>query len=189
MDSVLVVSSTDKGKEGIVKLLNDYGNFKYTFSKSGSEARRILIENMYDFVFVNSPLSDEFGHELAISVAENSTSGIIIIVKAELADNVSGKIEDYGIVVLSKPIMKYVFYDTVKILYTVRKRILNYKTQNIKLQKKIEEMRIIDRAKFSLMQYLNMTEEQSHHYIEKQAMDMRISKIIAAKEIIKMYEV
>ncbi len=62
------------------------------------------------------------------------------------------------------------------------------KKENIKLQNKIEEMRIVNRAKFSLMQYLGFDEAQAHRYIEKQAMDKRVTKYQIAMQIIKTYE-
>ena len=57
-----------------------------------------------------------------------------------------------------------------------------------KLQTKIEESRLINRAKCILIQYLKLTEPQAHRYIEKQAMDQRISKLEVAKNILKTYE-
>jgi len=68
------------------------------------------------------------------------------------------------------------------------KRITGLKNENIKLQKKIEDIRLIDRAKCVLIQYLNMTEPQAHRYIEKQAMDMRITRAEVAQGILKTYE-
>jgi AmiR/NasT family two-component response regulator len=51
-----------------------------------------------------------------------------------------------------------------------------------------EEMEIINRAKTTLMEYLGFTEPQAHRYIEKHAMDMRVTKIEIAKNILKIYE-
>ena len=59
--------------------------------------------------------------------------------------------------------------------------------ENEKLAGKIDEFRIIDRAKWVLIDYLKMSEEQAHRYIEKQAMDLRIPRIEAAKNILKTY--
>ena len=36
-------------------------------------------------------------------------------------------------------------------------------------------------------EYLRMSEQQAHRYIEKQAMDMRASKKSIAERILKMY--
>lgn len=51
-----------------------------------------------------------------------------------------------------------------------------------------EEEEIITRAKNTLMEYLGFTEPQAHRYIEKHAMDMRVTKIEIARNILKIYE-
>ena len=56
--------------------------------------------------------------------------------------------------------------------------------ENVKLQSKIEEIRLVDRAKCALIQYLSMTEEQAHHFIEKQAMDRCVTRRTVAEEIL-----
>ena len=38
------------------------------------------------------------------------------------------------------------------------------------------------------MEYLGFTEPQAHRYIEKHAMDMRVTKIEIAMNILKIYE-
>ena len=52
----------------------------------------------------------------------------------------------------------------------------------------VEDMKIINRAKFLLISCLNMTEVQAHRYLEKQAMDQRESKLEVAKQVIRTYE-
>lgn len=58
----------------------------------------------------------------------------------------------------------------------------------LKLKQKEQERHLVTRAKGVLMQYLNMTEEQAHRYIEKQAMDMRSTKKSIALSILSTYE-
>ena len=53
---------------------------------------------------------------------------------------------------------------------------------------KIEDIRIVDRAKCLLISYLGMSEPQAHKYIEQQAMDKRITKRECADRIIKTYD-
>ena len=60
--------------------------------------------------------------------------------------------------------------------------------ENKKLKKTISDIKLIDRAKITLVEYLNMSEDESHKYIEKQAMDLRITKVEVAKSILKIYE-
>jgi response regulator NasT len=66
---------------------------------------------------------------------------------------------------------------------------MDIKKENEGLHRKIEELRIVNRAKYILMQYLSFTEEQAHRYIEKQAMDLRQTKIKIAENILKTYDI
>lgn len=60
--------------------------------------------------------------------------------------------------------------------------------ENEKLSHKIVETRLVDRAKCVLIQQLKLTEEQAHKYIEKQAMDLRMSREKVARVILQTYE-
>ena len=57
----------------------------------------------------------------------------------------------------------------------------------VPLEDKMEEMRLVNRAKWLLISELKMTEGDAHHYIEKRAMDLCVSKKEVAKDIIKIY--
>ena len=78
--------------------------------------------------------------------------------------------------------------DSFKIPADNQKELDFLKFQNQKLQNKLEEIRLINRAKCVLIQYLNMTEQQAHRYIEKQSMDLRQSRVVTAESILKTYE-
>ena len=53
---------------------------------------------------------------------------------------------------------------------------------------KMLDIKIINRAKWALINSLNMSEDEAHRYIEKQAMDKCISKRNIADEILKTYK-
>lgn len=57
-----------------------------------------------------------------------------------------------------------------------------------KYKEKMEEMRIVRKAKLAIMKYKNCSEDEAYRYILKRSMDERISKLIAAKKIIKEVE-
>lgn len=199
MDSLLIVSSSDKSIGLLSQLINSWAVTKITSTKSSGEARRLINTIDYDLVLINTPLSDEFGDELSIAITEMSSSGVILIIQNELADEISAKVSDYGVLVVSKPISRQLFYQALKLALASKKRmsglILTSKekmsgliSENNLLQKKIEEIRLVTRAKCVLIQYLNMTEEQAHRYIEKQAMDMRTTRKDISQNILKNYE-
>ena len=57
----------------------------------------------------------------------------------------------------------------------------------MQIEEKMEEIRVVNRAKWILIRELKLDEPEAHRYIEKQAMDRCISKRIVAEEIIKTY--
>ena len=80
------------------------------------------------------------------------------------------------------------FSKAVRLTEAMRNRLGGVKKENVKLRKKIDDIRIINRAKCILMEYLSMTEPQAHKYLERQAMDLRITKIEVAKRLLSTYE-
>jgi two-component system, response regulator PdtaR len=87
-----------------------------------------------------------------------------------------------------KPMDKQLFWSALKLANASYSKMTLLKNENNRLLQKIEDVRVIDRAKCILIQYLKMTEVEAHKYIEKQAMDMRITKKTVAQHILKTYE-
>lgn len=188
LDSVLIVSSTDKGRDSLVEFLKAHDCSEITTVKSGSEARSLLNQKDFELIVINAPLTDESGEDLALMAAEVSLAGVLLITKSEIADEVSAKVENYGVFVLPKPLNRMLFFQTLKLMAAARSRLLGLKDENVQLQKKIETIRLVDRAKCVLIQHLNFTEPQAHRYIEKQAMDRRITKREVAEGILNTYD-
>ena len=185
--SVLVVSGKKNAYATIKKLLEPTRfNIKAT-TTNGSEARRILLENNYDIIMINCPLSDEQGRDFAYHAAETTGSGVILMVQNEQFDEVSLEAEDFGVMVISKPFSKATFHQALVLLAAAKQRLLILEKENFKLNQKIEEIRIIDRAKYILMEKEKMTEQQSHKYLEKMSMNQRVTKKEMAKSIVRMY--
>lgn len=188
LKSVLIVSSSEKTGELLEEMLtlNSYSDI--TTAKSGIEARRLLIDRQFDLCIVSTPLQDEFGTEFAINIAQKSAMQVMLLVKSQLADEVSAKVEDYGIFVLSKPISRQLFWSALKLASAAQNRLMGLQSENRQLQKKIEDIRCIDRAKCLLIENFKVTEAEAHRFIEKQAMDMRITKREVAAAILNKFE-
>jgi response regulator NasT len=185
----LIVSSNDKAAAAIIGLIRDaFPHCAQSIIGTGNETRRAISENSYDAVIINCPLTDEYGNELAEHITCTTNASCIMIVKAENCEQIGDRMEDCGVMVVSKPIGRQIFYQALKLVNASRKRMLGLQNENIKLHKRLEEMRVINRAKFALMQYLGFTETQAHRYLEKQAMDMRCTKLEVALSVIKTYE-
>ena len=103
MDSALIISYSEKSIAYLTNLLEEASVSNITTVCNAGEARRILVEKDFDLCIINSPLPDEFGESLACNIAEKEISEVILIVKAELFDEISEKVEEYGVITIQKP--------------------------------------------------------------------------------------
>ena len=186
--SVLVVSSGQKARQLFAEILPQ-GRFQPPLSvPSAGEARRLLVDRSFDIIAVNTPLPDEFGVQLALEASENRSCGVLLFVKAEMQDAVSMKVEDAGILTLPKPVNRQMVFQSVKLLLAAQQKIRALEEQTYTLQMKMEEIRLVNRAKLLLMEHLRMSEAEAHRYIEKRAMDACVKRREIAAGIIKTYE-
>ncbi|MDD6278829.1 MAG: ANTAR domain-containing protein [Oscillospiraceae bacterium] len=188
MERALIVSNSVRNTDTMQRLLDINGFFKLTKASSGSHARRIISDSEFELVIIDSPLPDEFGHELAITISEVTAAGIILICRNDIAADMGERVSDSGICVISKPFAADAFLRLLKKIRDTRARMLGSKKENVSLLTKIEEMRLINRAKCTLMQYLKFTEPQAHRYIEKQAMNNRQTRKEVALKVLAAYE-
>lgn len=188
MDTALIVSGTEKGIAYFTEILNAACCTHIVALKSCGEARRLLLEREFSMVIINAPLPDETGESLSRHIASKGISQVILVVKSEYFDAVSAATEDDGVLVVAKPINKAVLWSALKLARSAGKMLTKVQAENSKLKQKIEDIRIIDRAKWVLISILNMNEQEAHRYIEKQAMDMRQTKRAVAEGILKTYE-
>ena len=185
MASVLIVSTAECISK-FSAMLSEVGFADVYQAHSGVEARQLILERGYALMIINAPLVDEFGYDLAIYAVENTTTSVLLLARRDVSEAVENKVEDYGVVVMSKPASGEGMFKTLKALYANHNRINSIIKSNRRLQDKIEELKIVDRAKCLLISKEGMSEEQAHKYIEQKAMDMRVSKKQIAEKIISI---
>lgn len=185
--SVLVVSGSEKIYEYILDLLPQSDFYPVSHATSCGEARRMLVSQTYDIMIVNTPLQDDFGIELALDYSD-SPMCIMLMVKEEIYSQVVYQVEDAGIVTVAKPSNKTTIYNTIKLLCAVSSKYKKLEQKNRSLEEKMKDIRVMNHAKWLIIDKMGITESEAHHYIEKHAMDRRISKREAAQEIIDDYE-
>lgn len=185
MENIIVVSGNKNIADSLELFFRESFNCNIRQIEKGENAREIINSDYnFDLAVINVPLPDESGLKLAEYIIENSSASCMLLVKAENADNAREIVDKYGIIVIDKPFSKNQLYHTVKIVDTASRRFYSLYEQTVKLEKKIEEIRAIDKAKFMLMQYMKFTEDEAHSYLEQYAMNKRKKKSIAASELI-----
>lgn len=149
-----------------------------------NEARRLCGERNYNIVIVD--FAEGEGTDFAIDISD-SLSTILLLTPTQFFEQISYKVEGYGILTITSPFDQFYFYNMIKVAIAVQYKVQVLSSQTTKLKVKMEEIRIVNRAKMLLMQNLNMTEADAHRYIEKEAMNRCIKKTAVAEQVISTY--
>jgi response regulator NasT len=188
VESVLIVSHTEKSIAFFNDLLTRDLYSEIIPVQSCDEAKRLLLERDFDLCVINSPLADEFGTEFALQTASKGICQVIFLVKNELYDEICSKLEDEGVFVLAKPVNRQLLWNALKMAGAAHGRLSRLARENRILVQKLEDLRFIDRAKCMLIEHYKLTESEAHRYIEKQAMDKRITRRQVADMVIRSVE-
>ena len=149
-----------------------------------NEARRRVSERVYNIILVD--YAEGSGADFAIDASE-SLSTILLLTPQQLFEEVSYRVEGYGIITMPNPFDQFYFYNMIKAAIAVQYKVQVLSSQTTKLKVKMEEIKLVNRAKMLLMQNMSMTEQEAHRFIEKDAMDRGMKRTAIADEIIKRY--
>lgn len=181
--SVLLVSKDSK-ISSLISTMLAAPLFELNLCSDFNEARRLAKERSFNIVIVDS--GDGGDTDLAVDISD-SLSTILLMAPAEHFDQISYSVEGYGILTITKPFDPFYFYNMIKIAIAVQYKVQVLSSQTVKLKIKMEEIRLVNRAKMLLMQNLSMTEQEAHRYLEKEAMDRGMKRTAIAEDVIRTY--
>lgn len=184
---VLVADAGDKFSSFLSELLPKSDYEIVTKVESAGQVRRIILEQSIDLVLLNAPLQEEFGTQLALDLADENM-GVMLLVPGDSFEQVITRVEDFGVLTLPKPVTKDGFYRAVKLLTALRAKLLQMERKQQALKEKMQDIRIVNQAKWLLIEKLNMSENDAHYFIEKKAMDLRLSRREVAQTVIENYQ-
>ena len=187
--SILLVSQFDKFNETVLGLLKSNQYSPITVLKSASEARRYLLERKVDILIVNTPLKDELGVNLCIDASYRHDVAVLIFASENIYQDVYEKTNEYGILTVSKPANINTFMQSLRLITSTKERLnitLN-KSPKVSLEDRMKEIRTINEAKLLLIKNKGYDENSAHKWLEKAAMDLRVTKLDLALNIIKIY--
>lgn len=185
--SVLVVSAAENFNCALSPLLPKANYYPVHAVSSISSAKRALAERSFDFILINAPLPDESGTRFAIDTCISKSSVVLLLVRNDIHAEVYDKVAVHGVFTLPKPTSKPTITTALNWMASARERLRKFEKKTRSIEEKMEEIRIVNRAKWFLISELKMGEPDAHRYIEKQAMDCCITKRDVAQEIIKTY--
>jgi len=186
--NVLVVCGKVEFANELVSLMLNNGYSAAEYAMSANEARRKMNTLELDLIIVNTPLPDDYGCDFVLDISEKTDAGIVVLVKHENLNDMQLRLEKVRALILPKPISRTTLVQSSRFALDSRKSIQALTNERNSLQKRAEERKTVEKAKWLLVEKLNMTEALAHRYIQKAAMDQRLSQIKVAEEIILHYE-
>ena len=182
LSGVLIISPRASG-EKIAGMLDTMLFEPVRIVTNAGEGRRLLSDDSFDIVIINAPLPDDAGYELALDAAENTSAGVMLTVPHEVWDEARYRVEDAGVMTLAKPLSSSFFESALALVTATRRRLAAAEKENERLRRRVDEIRTVDRAKLTLIER-GMTEPEAHRYIEKGAMDARLTRRDFAARVI-----
>ncbi|MDE6036020.1 MAG: ANTAR domain-containing protein [Ruminococcus sp.] len=185
MENVLVISSNKSASETLSGFIREAFGCEVRTVETAGQAREFFdSQASCGLALIYSPLTDDHGTTLAEYIIENTSANCILIVRAENVEKISGRMGRMGIITIGRPFNKNFLWQTINIIEISMNRSYQLYAETVRLERKIDEIRLIDKAKFMLMQYRHMTEEEAHIFLEQYAMNNRKKKTTSATEII-----
>ena len=186
--STLLVSSFEKFNQTLLPLLPQNTFTPLLTLQDSASARRKLLDDRFEIVIINTPLPDDFGTSLALDACSDSGAGVLLLVKAEHFPDVNARVGPHGVLTLAKPLSQVILTQSLQLLCGTRQRLRRMEQKTASLEEKMQEIRMVNHAKWLLIEQLKMTEQQAHRYIEKQAMDRCVTKRTVAESILATYK-
>ena len=185
--SVLVVSASERFNQALPDIFSPSVFSPVSFAAGISAAKRIIAQRDFDFVIINSPLPDDAGIRFAIDIVTSCHTIVLFLARTEQYADTFDKLAEQGVFLMPKPISKASFQLAAEWLISARERIRNTEKKTLSIEEKMNEIRLVNRAKWLLISEVKMTEPDAHRFIEKQSMDRCLPKRQIAEEIIKTY--
>ena len=156
--------------------------------QTAAELKKLLVPDIKTVgVFVDEDVNTvaELMNDGIIDVAQRHPQLMtILLVRQEAYEQVTYQCRNQQIFVIAMPFKRQVLSEAASFMLRLRTVLDDKDRELVRLRKNLSEIRIITSAKIHLMQTKQMTEEEAHYYLEKEAMDRSLSKREVAEEIL-----
>ncbi len=185
--SVLVVSSADNFHSAMAAMLPEVSFQPVVNAVSVAAAQRAVAEQSFDFVIINAPLKDDLGMRFAIDCSVSKNALVLFLISNEIHGDVYAKVAEHGVFTLPKPMNKQSMDNALRWLLTAKRKLTGFERKTNKIEDKMEEIRLVNKAKWLLISNEGLLEPEAHRYLEKEAMDRCTTKKQVAEEVIEKY--
>lgn len=183
-DKILLAMDPDAG----TNIRRTIGENRAFFMRCSTmaEVRQIIALQMPDMLIMKLPIKGG-SDEDAIALALQKQLLIILLVDERIYDRTVYRMRDAGVFVLPCPYDERMLYESYEFVMQAHWRIAAIEEENKNLKAKLLEQKLIARAKGELMNHEGMSEQESHTYLQKYAMDHSLTMGDASRQILSKY--
>ena len=188
IDKVLILFDETSRNEVIKKFVVSGLKHPHVISEGylNKDSIKEVRKGDFGLLIISCKITNQFSIEAARIAATHPTATIIYIAEEtdfSRSEELKTKEEllEIGANLLVKPVNKTAFKVALNAADMAHIRLCT-------LKQKIEDEKVITRAKLILMQVLCMTEEQAHKYIEKESMNNGVTRIETAYDVLRTYD-
>ena len=180
-------------KNGMTLAITEYGalsadmfeSFSKLFAvKNESELPALLASQPVDVLLVLYTKGHEAVLDYAVKAAEKTAVSVTVLFDGPVSRTVIDKCAASGLITAHISHIGIVLPAAV----AARRRLSAFESRTDSLQRKLDDTKLINRAKLILMTRLKMSEQEAHRYIEKTAMDTSQKRREVAESILRIYE-
>lgn len=183
--NVLVVSDVEAFNNNIKTFLPEYRFHNIDFATSINEGKLKYHERYFDMIIINAPLSDDPGIEFAIELSGSENTAVLFSVSNAYYPQVRDKLVGHGIICLQRPTSGKAILQAIDDLCSLREKLRGFEKKSVSVDMKMKEIRLVNKAKWLLIEKQHMTEAEAHRYIEQQSMKLSVSKSKLSEQLIE----
>lgn len=187
--NIIIFSEQGETLDNITLAAGEFGFEEISVSETleASEAKELFAEKNFDMVFINAPVGGLYGLEAA-AAACGYGCGVILAAPSKHCGEIAKKIGCMNAFILPRPINKVMLLQTFRFVMLTTLNEAELSDEKTRLEQKLQDVKLVDRAKCVLVEVLKMSEADAHRQIQKQSMDRHVPQVVIAQDILKTYE-
>lgn len=184
--NIIIFSEQGDTLDNITLAAGEFGFSDISVSEAEGGAE-LVSEKNFDMVFINAPLGNMYGLDIA-AAACGKGCGVILAAPSKRCGEIAKKLGGMNVFILPRPMSKAMLLQTFRFVLLTTRNEAELSDEKTRLEQKLQDFKLIDRAKCVLVEVLKMSEGDAHRQIQKQSMDRHVPQAVIAQDILKTYE-
>lgn len=188
IDKVLILFDERSHSDAVKKLIVTGLKHPHVIKEVSlnKDSLKLVKKGDFGLLIISSNISSQISIDAAKLATSHPTATIIYIadeteLKSEQEIKGQKELLEIGANLLIKPVTKNAFLVALNAADMAHIRLCT-------LKQKIEDEKVITRAKLVLMGVLCMSEEQAHKYLEKESMNRGVTRLETAYDVLRTYD-